>query len=305
MESSSSSGISKKAKAPAAIVNQVVQCLVDGCNSDLSQCREYHRRHKVCELHSKTGRVLIGGREQRFCQQCSRFHSLEEFDDVKRSCRKRLDGHNRRRRKSQPESLSRNSSGRFSYNQQGPTILSFSNPGAFSSSSWTTGVDYNLQNVNNYIEGGNGFQILQGGGGGGDDDINPMPSIPPIAGHHQPMGFSSMSGNNNRLSHHQMLDSDCALSLLSSARAETTTTNREIGLMMHTNPMSLVDDPSFGNLSHCSYSQGIEDNSSQVLLTDRRNNNNENSHCPGMMMMFEDNEDGSSNNNNNTLSFRW
>ncbi|KAK7267283.1 hypothetical protein RIF29_19950 [Crotalaria pallida] len=33
------------------------------------------------------------------------FHSLEEFDDVKRSCRKHLDGHNRRRKKPQPSSL--------------------------------------------------------------------------------------------------------------------------------------------------------------------------------------------------------
>ncbi|MDG2865975.1 hypothetical protein P7M39_24385, partial [Vibrio parahaemolyticus] len=54
-------------------------------------------RHKVCEVHSKTAQVSIGGQKQRFCQQCSRFHSLEEFDEGKRSCRKRLDGHNRRR----------------------------------------------------------------------------------------------------------------------------------------------------------------------------------------------------------------
>lgn len=32
----------------------------------------------------------------------SRFHSLGEFDDGKRSCRKRLADHNRRRRKPQP-----------------------------------------------------------------------------------------------------------------------------------------------------------------------------------------------------------
>ncbi|CAL9122248.1 unnamed protein product [Musa textilis] len=76
-----------------------VWCSVDGCRSDLSNCREYHRRHKVCELHSKTPAVMVGGVEQRFCQQCSRFHPLVEFDEVKRSCRKRLDGHNRRRRK--------------------------------------------------------------------------------------------------------------------------------------------------------------------------------------------------------------
>ncbi|KAG0462571.1 hypothetical protein HPP92_021047 [Vanilla planifolia] len=81
--------------------SQNVSCLVDGCRSDLSNCREYHRRHKVCEVHSKTPIVLVGDQEQRFCQQCSRFHLLAEFDDVKRSCRKRLDGHNRRRRKPQ------------------------------------------------------------------------------------------------------------------------------------------------------------------------------------------------------------
>lgn len=57
----------------------------------------------MCEVHSKTPVVVVGGQEQRFCQQCSRFHLLAEFDDVKRSCRKRLDGHNKRRRKPQPE----------------------------------------------------------------------------------------------------------------------------------------------------------------------------------------------------------
>ncbi|KAG0448742.1 hypothetical protein HPP92_027674 [Vanilla planifolia] len=52
--------------------SQNVSCLVDGCRSDLSNCREYHRRHKVCEVHSKTPIVLVGDQEQRFCQQCSR-----------------------------------------------------------------------------------------------------------------------------------------------------------------------------------------------------------------------------------------
>ncbi|XP_057481510.1 teosinte glume architecture 1-like [Actinidia eriantha] len=53
--------------------------------------------------HSKTPVVVVGGKEQRFCQQCSSFQSLGEFDGEKRSCRKRLDGHNRRRRKLQPK----------------------------------------------------------------------------------------------------------------------------------------------------------------------------------------------------------
>lgn len=50
---------------------------------------------------------------------CScRFHSLVEFDDRKRSCRKRLDGHNRRRRKPQPATMTLNA-GRFLYGNQG------------------------------------------------------------------------------------------------------------------------------------------------------------------------------------------
>lgn len=62
---------SKRARPPSGAA-QNVSCLVDGCKADLSGCREYHRRHKVCEAHSKTPVVLVGGQEQRFCQQCSR-----------------------------------------------------------------------------------------------------------------------------------------------------------------------------------------------------------------------------------------
>ncbi|CAH8327117.1 unnamed protein product [Eruca vesicaria subsp. sativa] len=74
-------------------------CQVYGCNMDLSFSKEYHKRHRVCEAHSKTSVVIVSGIEQRFCQQCSRFHFLSEFDDGKRSCRRRLAGHNERRRK--------------------------------------------------------------------------------------------------------------------------------------------------------------------------------------------------------------
>lgn len=34
-----------------------------------------------------------------------RFHLLSEFDEGKRSCRRRLAGHNRRRRKTHPEEI--------------------------------------------------------------------------------------------------------------------------------------------------------------------------------------------------------
>ncbi|CAN4122036.1 unnamed protein product [Withania somnifera] len=81
--------------------SEVPLCQVYGCNKDLSSSKDYHKRHKVCDEHSKTAIVIVNGTEQRFCQQCSRFHLLAEFDEGKRSCRKRLAGHNERRRKPQ------------------------------------------------------------------------------------------------------------------------------------------------------------------------------------------------------------
>ncbi|KAG6581103.1 Squamosa promoter-binding-like protein 13B, partial [Cucurbita argyrosperma subsp. sororia] len=123
-ESSSSNGSSKRTRILQGTQNQ--SCLVDGCDSDLKNCKEYHRRHRVCDSHSKTPVVMVRGEEKRFCQQCSRFHPLGEFDEVKRSCRKRLDGHNRRRRKPQPESLFM-SSRDFLSNCKGPIVLQFSN----------------------------------------------------------------------------------------------------------------------------------------------------------------------------------
>lgn len=81
--------------------SQFPVCQVHGCNKDLSSSKDYYKRHRVCDVHTKTARVIINGIEKRFCQQCSRFHLLTEFDDGKRSCRKRLAGHNERRRKPQ------------------------------------------------------------------------------------------------------------------------------------------------------------------------------------------------------------
>ncbi|KAJ8503916.1 hypothetical protein OPV22_004802 [Ensete ventricosum] len=78
-------------------------CQVEGCDADLSDSRDYHRRHKVCEMHAKASSAMVRNAIQRFCQQCSRFHLLEEFDEGKRSCRRRLAGHNRRRRKTHPD----------------------------------------------------------------------------------------------------------------------------------------------------------------------------------------------------------
>ena len=47
-------------------------CQVQDCRADLSNAKDYHRRHKVCDVHSKATMALVGNVMQRFCQQCSR-----------------------------------------------------------------------------------------------------------------------------------------------------------------------------------------------------------------------------------------
>jgi hypothetical protein len=47
-------------------------CQVDDCRADLTSAKDYHRRHKVCETHSKTTKAVVASQMQRFCQQCSR-----------------------------------------------------------------------------------------------------------------------------------------------------------------------------------------------------------------------------------------
>lgn len=50
-----------------------VRCQVEGCGVELVGVKDYHRKHRVCEAHSKFPRVVVAGQERRFCQQCSRW----------------------------------------------------------------------------------------------------------------------------------------------------------------------------------------------------------------------------------------
>ncbi|KAJ4892148.1 Squamosa promoter-binding-like protein 9 [Raphanus sativus] len=105
--SSSSGGSNRRVRGGGSGPSgQIPRCQVEGCGMDLTNAKGYYSRHRVCGVHSKTPKVIVAGIEQRFCQQCSRFHQLPEFDLEKRSCRRRLAGHNERRRKPQPASLS-------------------------------------------------------------------------------------------------------------------------------------------------------------------------------------------------------
>ncbi|RDY14833.1 Squamosa promoter-binding-like protein 9, partial [Mucuna pruriens] len=109
-----SSSSSRKGRGGSVQAAQPPRCQVEGCKVDLSGAKAYYSRHKVCAMHSKSPTVTVAGLQQRFCQQCSRspfdlslllFHLLTEFDQGKRSCRRRLAGHNERRRKPPPSSL--------------------------------------------------------------------------------------------------------------------------------------------------------------------------------------------------------
>lgn len=62
----------KKKRKGGAAVSQP-SCQAERCKADLSEAKRYHRRHKVCESHSKSPVVIVSGLRQRFCQQCSRF----------------------------------------------------------------------------------------------------------------------------------------------------------------------------------------------------------------------------------------
>ena len=59
----------KKPRALLASTAQPPRCQVEGCNVVLANAKEYHKRHKVCEMHSKAPKVIVLGTEQRFCQQ--------------------------------------------------------------------------------------------------------------------------------------------------------------------------------------------------------------------------------------------
>ncbi|GAB2295496.1 Squamosa promoter-binding-like protein [Dionaea muscipula] len=244
------------------------RCQVEGCRVDLSDAKAYYARHKVCGMHSKSSKVIVAGLEQRFCQQCSRFHLLTEFDNVKRSCRRRLAGHNERRRKPPPGSLLSTPFGRLSssifdsgsrsgasgflvdfsaYSRPPGTDASW--PGTKSSSEQAAG-NHSTSSTGKFLQNnswpGTSEMFLQGSTSvtGGF----PGRGIPP-----EDCEFTGIN------------DSSCALSLLSNHHWDST--NRATGLGISSNfmnaqgrPMSEQSVPSNFGLGHfpCSSSWGFK-----------------------------------------------
>ncbi|XP_048624981.1 squamosa promoter-binding-like protein 7 isoform X1 [Brassica napus] len=77
----------------------VARCQVPGCEVDISELKGYHRRHRVCLRCANASFVVIDGEDKRYCQQCGKFHVLPDFDEGKRSCRRKLERHNNRRKR--------------------------------------------------------------------------------------------------------------------------------------------------------------------------------------------------------------
>uniref|UniRef100_A0A2P2LXF6 SBP-type domain-containing protein n=1 Tax=Rhizophora mucronata TaxID=61149 RepID=A0A2P2LXF6_RHIMU len=77
----------------------VIRCQVPGCEADISELKGYHKRHRVCLRCANSSSVTVDGATKRYCQQCGKFHVLSDFDEGKRSCRRKLERHNNRRRR--------------------------------------------------------------------------------------------------------------------------------------------------------------------------------------------------------------
>ncbi|WOK96625.1 squamosa promoter-binding-like protein 16 [Canna indica] len=302
-----------------ANASQNASCSVDGCKADLSKCREYHRRHKVCEIHSKTPVVLVSGQEQRFCQQCSRFHLLVEFDEVKRSCRKRLDGHNRRRRKPQPSSL--NSGNRFlPYPPVFPTTAKQPNWSGILKAedniqyAQSTAPDLAFFPISShsYSKEGKPFSLapeivtsLNG--------ITAIRSLP-AQSHVITSTMSGVGNSSKMLSNGLNFHSDCALSLLSSPRQASSITLSHRMPPADPTPMGqpLVSSLQYGDIGHYShlasknvsptgYSCSIIDDShvNTVLVSDA---NEDDTHCQSI---FHIGGEGSSDGTSQSLPFSW
>uniref|UniRef100_A0A2N9ETS0 SBP-type domain-containing protein n=1 Tax=Fagus sylvatica TaxID=28930 RepID=A0A2N9ETS0_FAGSY len=94
----------KKRPRTVRASSRTARCQVPECEADISELKGYHRRHRVCLRCANATAVLLDGETKRYCQQCGKFHILSDFDEGKRSCRRKLERHNNRRRRKPADS---------------------------------------------------------------------------------------------------------------------------------------------------------------------------------------------------------
>ncbi|KAJ4786013.1 Squamosa promoter-binding-like protein 9 [Rhynchospora pubera] len=92
-------GARKRVRKGGSGVQIEIRCQVPGCEADIKELKGYHRRHRVCLRCANATCVVLEGEQKRYCQQCGKFHLLSDFDEGKRSCRRKLERHNKRRRR--------------------------------------------------------------------------------------------------------------------------------------------------------------------------------------------------------------
>eukprot|EP00873_Tetraselmis_striata_P009461 jgi/Tetstr1/429725/TSEL_019618.t1 len=79
-------------------MDRVRKCRVPSCGLVLTEdLLNNSHRVKLCPEHQRALSVECEGRLMRFCQQCTRLHTMDRYDGDKRSCRERLERHKRRR----------------------------------------------------------------------------------------------------------------------------------------------------------------------------------------------------------------
>ncbi|KAM4126689.1 hypothetical protein ACJW30_02G033600 [Castanea mollissima] len=94
----------KKRSRTVRVSTRTARCQVPECEADISELKGYHRRHRVCLRCANASEVFLDGDTKRYCQQCGKFHILSDFDEGKRSCRRKLERHNNRRRRKPADS---------------------------------------------------------------------------------------------------------------------------------------------------------------------------------------------------------
>ncbi|MCD7459541.1 hypothetical protein HAX54_041221 [Datura stramonium] len=94
----------KRARTVRASAGAGARCQVPDCEADITELKGYHKRHRVCLRCANASAVLLDGHSKRYCQQCGKFHILSDFDEGKRSCRRKLERHNNRRRRKATDS---------------------------------------------------------------------------------------------------------------------------------------------------------------------------------------------------------
>nr|QFR98472.1 SPL20 [Betula platyphylla] len=99
MEAEEAVSRKKRARTTTRTARGMAQCQVPGCEADISELKGYHRRHRVCLRCAHATAVVLEGETKRYCQQCGKFHVISDFDEGKRSCRRKLERHNNRRRR--------------------------------------------------------------------------------------------------------------------------------------------------------------------------------------------------------------